>query len=139
LVNKQGDKREVALLAEGIRKIATLFHLIANGSLEPGASLFWDEPDSNMNPKLVKIIAGVLWNLVNEGIQVIIATHSLFLLRELEILSNQQPYANLSSQVFALSNSDNGVTISQGNAPEDVDTLVLLDEELEQSDRFMAL
>lgn len=138
LVNKQGNKREVALLAEGIRKIATLFHLIANGSLEQGASLFWDEPDANMNPKLVKIMAKVLWNLVNEGIQVIVATHSLFLLRELEILSNQQPFADLTTQVFALSSTANNVVVSQGKTANDVDSLVLLDEELAQSDRYMA-
>jgi hypothetical protein len=139
VISNDGKKREASLLAEGIRKIATLYHLINNGSLEKGATLFWDEPDSNINPKLVKIVAEVLLNLVAAGIQVVIATHSLFLLREFEILSHDARFSKLSNQFFALSSSNSGVNVQQGDTVDDVDPLILLDESLMQSDRFMAV
>ena len=64
------------------------------------------------------------------------ATHSLFLLRELEILLNNE-FAAAEQQYFALRPSDDGVDISQADDLEDMDPLLLLDENLEQSDRFV--
>ena len=44
---------EFNLVAEGLRKIALLWQLIKNGTLEKGAVLFWDEPEANINPKFI--------------------------------------------------------------------------------------
>ena len=51
LSGEQGEI-EFTLLAEGHRKLGLLWLLIRNGSLKPGAVLFWDEPETNLNPKL---------------------------------------------------------------------------------------
>jgi len=66
-----------------------------------------------------------------------VATHSLFLLRELEILLKQDEFAAVEQQYFALRPGDNGVDVSQADDLEDVNPLLLLDEDLEQSDRFL--
>lgn len=134
---KGKQRQEVTLLAEGLRKLATLMRLLENGSLQVGGTLFWDEPETNLNPRLIKLIARVICHLSKQGIQVIIATHSLFLLRELEILARSKEFAAIDKRFFALKPGANGVEVEQGSAVEDLDTLVLLDEELEQSDRFM--
>jgi wobble nucleotide-excising tRNase len=94
---------EMHLVAEGFRKIAMLSRLIATGSLLDSGYLFWDEPDSNLNPKLIKRIAISILELCNNGIQVFIATHSLFLLRELEILLQSQKKKRLKTRFFGLS------------------------------------
>ncbi len=134
----KGKKRlEVTLLAEGLRKLATLMQLLANGSLAEGDTLFWDEPESNLNPKLIKLVAEVVLHLCANGIQVIIATHSLFLLRELEVLSEQKAFKAVPQRYFSLCASDKGVEVEQGDSIEDIQTLVLLDEELNQSQRYM--
>lgn len=39
-------KLEFNLVAEGLRKIALLWQLIKNGTLEKGSVLFWDEPEA---------------------------------------------------------------------------------------------
>lgn len=129
--------QEITLLAEGLRKLATLMRLLENGSLQVGGTLFWDEPETNLNPRLIKLIARVICHLSKQGIQVIIATHSLFLLRELEILTRSKEFAGIDKRFFALKPTSSGVEIEQGSAVEDLETLVLLDEELKQSDRFM--
>lgn len=131
-------KMEMSLVAEGFRKLAMVARLISTGSLLDKGYLFWDEPEANLNPRLVKLIAQVILHLCQNGIQVFIATHSLFLLRELEILSHEKAYKSIPQRFFALIPGDDGVKVEQGNAVEDLRSLVILDEELAQSDRFMA-
>ncbi|WP_204369100.1 AAA family ATPase [Methylocucumis oryzae] len=87
LITPGAKQREITLVAEGVRKIATLIHLLENGSLEVGDTLFWDEPESNLNPKLIKDVAVALLLLCQNGIQVIVGTHSYFLLKEFDLLS----------------------------------------------------
>lgn len=129
---------EMPLVAEGLRKLAMLVRLIATGSLFEGGYLFWDEPETNLNPKLVKLIAKVILHLCSEGIQVFIATHSLFLLKELEILSMTKEFKNIDKRFFALSKTDGPVSIKQGQSIDKVGPLVMLDEELEQSGRYLS-
>jgi predicted ATPase len=124
---------EITIIAEGIRKIALLSYLISNDSLDKDSILFWDEPESNLNPRLIKRIAKTLLELSSYGVQLFIATHSLFLLKELEILKTKQ--SNM--KYFSLSMQDDYIEVIQGNTIEDLEELVSLDEELEQSERFM--
>lgn len=132
-------KMEISLVAEGLRKLAMLSRLIATGALLGKGSLFWDEPETNLNPKLIKIIAKVILQLSLQGIQVFIATHSLFLLRELEILSNQTEFSSVKQRYFGLYRDESGVCIEQANEISDIRVLTLLDEELHQSDRFLEM
>ena len=84
LRNKQGNL-EFSLLAEGIRKLALLWLLIQNGTLQNGAVLFWDEPETNLNPKLFGVLMGILLELQRTGVQVFLATHDYVILKELDI------------------------------------------------------
>ena len=128
---------EMPLVAEGLRKLAMIARLISTGSLLDKGYLFWDEPETNLNPKLIRLVATVIYHLCIQGIQVFVATHSLFLLRELEIIAAKNEFKDLKHRFFALKPSDDGVVVEQGNSVEDLHTLALLDEELAQSDRFM--
>jgi predicted ATPase len=128
---------EMHLVAEGIRKLAMLARLISTGSLLDKGYLFWDEPETNLNPRLIRLVAPVILHLCKNGIQVFVATHSLFLLRELEMLSRSIEFSSVRQKFFALVSKDEGVSVEQGASVDDLSTLVLLDEELAQSDRFM--
>jgi len=68
-----------------LRKIALLWQLIKNGTLEKGAILFWDEPEANVNPRNIPAIANLLMNLQQDGVQVFIATHDYFLAKYLSV------------------------------------------------------
>lgn len=76
---------DINLEAEGLRKIAALLQLIANGTIESGSCLFWDEPEANLNPKLVVTIKEFLVGLARAGVQVFLATHDYLLCRELSL------------------------------------------------------
>ena len=130
-------KMEMPLVAEGLRKLAMIARLISTGTLLDKGYLFWDEPETNLNPCLIRLVAEVIYHLCQHGIQVFLATHSLFLLRELEILSSNDNFSNVQSNFFALRPTDDGVEVEQGDSVDALQTLTLLDEELAQSDRFM--
>lgn len=138
LVSSGSKSKEITLIAEGIRKIATLLYLLENGSLEVGDTLFWDEPESNLNPKLIKDLAVAILSLCKNGIQVVIGTHSLFLLREIEVLTSQKQFKDIPQRYFALGKAGDTVTVEQGDSVDDINPFVMLDEALAQSDRFMA-
>src|SRR5271170_7004134 len=123
---------EMHLVAEGLRKLATVARLIANGSLLDKGYLFWDEPEANLNPKVIKTLAKTILQVSQSGIQVFIATHSLFLLRELHILQ-QNGFSGLKAQCFGLHLREYGaVQIEQGPTMDDVGDISALDEELAQ-------
>ncbi|MCE2487800.1 MAG: ATP-binding protein [Desulfurellaceae bacterium] len=84
LRNKQGNL-EFTLLAEGMRKLGLLWLLIQNGTLQNGSVLFWDEPETNLNPKLFGILIDILLELQRGCVQIFLATHDYFILKELDL------------------------------------------------------
>lgn len=80
------------MTAEGFRKIGVLQRLLSNGSLNPGTSgpLLWDEPESNLNPKLMKDLVHALLELARNGQQVILATHDYVLLKWFDLLMDKK-------------------------------------------------
>ena len=88
LSNEQGDL-EFTLLAEGLRKLGLLWLLIRNGTLAEGSVLFWDEPETNLNPKLYGVVIEVLLELQRLGVQVFLATHDYVILKELDLQAKE--------------------------------------------------
>jgi predicted ATP-dependent endonuclease of OLD family len=76
---------EFHLVAEGMRKLALLWLLIRNGTLDKGATLYWDEPEANLNPSLMPVVVEVLLALERIGVQIFIATHSYVIIKEFEL------------------------------------------------------
>jgi len=77
---QDNKKVEINLIAEGLRKIGMLSYLIANNSLNSNSILFWDEPESNMHPKLIDDIVQFFVILANRGMQIFISTHSPYII-----------------------------------------------------------
>jgi len=131
-------RMEMHLVAEGLRKLAMVARLIATGSLLDKGYLFWDEPESNLNPRIIKTVARTIMLLAGRGIQVFIGSHSLFLLRELHILQ-QEAGSRLDMRCFGLTlQTDGAVGVLQGRTMDEIGDIAVLDEELKQSDRYIA-
>ncbi len=84
LRTRQGNI-EFTLLAEGIRKLGLLWVLLRNGVLQNGSVLFWDEPETNLNPRLFGVVTEVLLELQRAGVQVFLATHDYVILKEIDL------------------------------------------------------
>jgi predicted ATPase len=78
---------EAHLLSEGWRKLAALAQLIVNGTLTKNGFLFWDEPEANLNPKMVVQLSDSLLRLANQGIQVFVVSHDYLLTTRLSLAS----------------------------------------------------
>lgn len=68
-----------------MRKLGLLWLLIQNGTLLEGAVLFWDEPEANLNPRLLKTLIDILLELQRLGVQVFLATHNYVILKEIDL------------------------------------------------------
>jgi energy-coupling factor transporter ATP-binding protein EcfA2 len=131
-----GGNLEMPLVAEGVRKLATIAYLVLNGTLRQRGILIFDEPETNLNPKLIVTMAQALVRLAEGGVQVIISTHSLFLLRQLRI---ELAKVKTDARYLALSRTDTGIHVDSGDDVEDVEPLTVLEAELLQTDAYMAL
>jgi len=78
-------------IAEGFRKVGILARLLETGAIQPGSSgtLLWDEPEVNLNPKLLQILVEILLELSRNGQQIILATHDYVLLKWLDLLMDK--------------------------------------------------
>lgn len=88
-MRKGQSSQEFNLVAEGIRKMALLWQLVKNGTLEKGSILFWDEPEANINPGYLSIIVELLLELESSGVQIFLATHDYILAKYFEVRKNE--------------------------------------------------
>jgi predicted ATPase len=119
------------LVAEGVRKIATLARLAENGWLAAGTTLFWDEPEVNLNPILMDDVFGALLAMARNGVQVFLATHSYVILKELDL----QAQPTDSVRYFGFERTEDGTTV---NATDDFTLLApnsILDQYISLYDR----
>ncbi len=122
---------EADLAAEGFRKIASLMHLIANGSLMKDGVLFWDEPEANLNPRLIKIVADFLLRLAASGVQVFVATHDYLLTNELSLNAEYHTTAAGEAPIrfFAFSRGESGgVEVQSGGTLAELDRNPIMEE-----------
>jgi hypothetical protein len=122
---------EAHLVAEGFRKIASVMYLISNGSLMKNGVLLWDEPEANLNPRLIKTIADFLLRLAAAGIQIFIATHDYLLTNELSLHSEYRTdeAQRADIQFFGFSRERNGpVEVQCGSTLADLDRNPIMEE-----------
>ena len=92
---ENGGEFEMGLVSEGYRKLATITYLIRNGCLNANSVLFWDEPETNMNPGMIRPLVDAMMQLAKLKVQIFITTHDYFL----------QQYLNM-YMAFPESNTD---------------------------------
>ncbi len=108
----QDGRLPMTLVAEGIRKVATLLRLARSGWLEPGATLFWDEPEVNLNPVVMRTLVAAILAVARSGVQVFLATHSYTILREIDVQARRADQFRF----FALAVGQQGVTVQTADS-----------------------
>lgn len=136
----EGDL-DVHLVAEGYRKIATLYYLLKNGSLTKESILFWDEPEANLNPKLIAQVVKILDSLASAGMQIFVATHDYLLSHEFSLLAEYPSDKNTDIRFFALHRSDrvSGVRVESGETLAEIEHNSILEEFAAHYDRESSL
>ncbi len=120
---------EASLAAEGIKKLAQMMYLIKNGSLTKETILFWDEPEVNLNPKYIKIVAKFLQTLAKNGVQIFVATHDYLLAH---LLSLDAEYSEETAappmKFFSFYKGEDGTEIEAADTIAGLQHNALLDE-----------
>ena len=142
LMRHAQEPLELNLIAEGFKRIGTLGLLLGNGAVHAGTTLFWDEPEMNINTSHLPLLVNIMMALGRAGVQVVLTTHSLFLLRELTIQLAAQENRGVSRRFTGLqleARGREGVRVSAGESMNDLDYIDSLNAEMEQADRYLGM
>lgn len=86
--NKKNQKFSIGATSEGVKKIAIMDRLLANGYLNANSIIFIDEIESALHPKAVCQFLDMIDNIANEmGLQVFITSHSYFVIKKLLLIA----------------------------------------------------
>ncbi len=131
IVFNNDNSRIVAapLAAEGIKKLGQMIYLIRNGSLTKETILFWDEPEVNLNPKYIRLVADFLMTLARQGVQIFVATHDYLLTHYLSSHTEYQEVTQAPAmRFFSFYKTENGTKIETADTIAGIQNNVLLDE-----------
>ena len=117
LTGRQG-KLEFTLLAEGLRKLGLLWLLIQNGTLTEGSILFWEEPETNLNPKLFPAVVKILIELQREGVQIFVTTHDYLILKQFDLQTRNDD--RIQYHALYMDSESGNLTCSSTNSYRDI-------------------
>lgn len=83
---QDGHKIPLALTAMGISNIGLIELLIRNNIIRRGSFLIIDEPEAHLHPKWQVVLMDVLYKIARAGANVIVATHSIDMVKKVELL-----------------------------------------------------
>lgn len=89
LFKKGNQQFAMQQTAEGIKKIGILTTLITNRQLGKGTVLFMDEPETALHPDAIRQIVEMLVAMSRAGVQIFIASHSYFVIKQLAICAKR--------------------------------------------------
>lgn len=128
---QQGDSEtEAHLLAEGLRKIACLAYLVANGALTRDSVVFLDEPEASLNPRLVAQLVLFVHALARAGVQVFLASHDFLLIHRLSQRAEHHQEPAVPTRFFSLYRPEPGAPVEVEAAATllDIEHNAILDE-----------
>ena len=102
---------DFAIEAEGFKKLGLIYRLIETGYLKKGGVLIWDEPESNLSPKLIPVLVDIVLALEQAGVQMFFATHDYNFMKYFSIKRKE------SNEIafFSLYQTKNGVACERGD------------------------
>lgn len=77
--------------AAGVANVGFLAMLIERKVIDHGTMLFIDEPEAHLHPAWQVVVAKALFQLAREGVRVVLATHSVDILKWLEVHLQENP------------------------------------------------
>lgn len=86
--NNKNQKFSIGATSEGVKKIAIMDRLLANGYLNANSIIFIDEIESALHPQAVCKFLDMIDSIANDmGLQVFITSHSYFVIKKLLLIA----------------------------------------------------
>lgn len=89
VLNYKGVKVPFSCEAEGIKKFGLLWQLLMAEIITKETILIWDEPEANINPKLIPDLVEIILELSRQGVQIFLSTHDYIFAKYLEVKMNE--------------------------------------------------
>ena len=86
-----GGNYALSMTATGVVNLGILALLIEKKLVDKGTFLFIDEPESNLHPAWQVEMVRALFDLARGGVKVVIATHSVDIVKYLEVHAKEHP------------------------------------------------
>jgi len=126
ILKNDGQKVSFSVEAEGMKKIGLLWKLLMTGNIKEDTILLWDEPEANINPKLIPLLAKIILELGRNGVQIFLATHDYFLPKYIEVQSSDADKVAF----HALYTTDHGVKCETDTKFAFLDENAIIDEKI---------
>ena len=137
-VFKKGKNEfSMAMTSEGVKKIGILTTLIRNRQINDTSLLFMDEPETTLHPEAIRELMGMLMLMAKSGVQVFLASHSYFVLKQLHLSARKE---NINVGCYALTRERNQpIRYDYFNLREDLPDNAISDEAIRMSDEEVRL
>ncbi len=80
-----GNTIDKNLISFGMTNLGMIQALLKNNVISEGSFVFFDEPETNLHPAWQVLLTKVLIKLAENGVNVVMATHSLDMIKALEV------------------------------------------------------
>ena len=84
-VDNSGKNIDKNLISFGMTNLGMIQALLKNNVISKGSFVFFDEPETNLHPTWQVLLTKVLIELAENGVNVVMATHSLDMIKALEV------------------------------------------------------
>ncbi|MCT7529605.1 AAA family ATPase [Aliarcobacter cryaerophilus] len=92
-LDEKNNSMPLSLTAMGITNIGLIDLLLRNNIINRGSFLIMDEPEAHLHPKWQVALIEILYKLAQAGANIIIATHSIDMIKAVELLIKQDEKA----------------------------------------------
>lgn len=93
IFQEQKTIHPIAITALGVANLGMLAMLLKKNLIDPGTFLFIDEPEAHLHPAWQVVFIRALYQLAKADINIIIATHSVDIIKYIEVLTKDDPQA----------------------------------------------
>jgi predicted ATP-dependent endonuclease of OLD family len=125
---QDNNKIYAPLMADGIKKFATLKYLMDNNSINSNSILFIDEPEVHLNPILISKYVELIIALAERGIQIFLSSHDYLFTYLLSLHAEYKKDSNCTIKYLSLVESTDGTKIDSGNVIADLKSNAIVEE-----------
>jgi len=94
IYKSSGRNIPISLTAMGVSSFAIIYLLIKSNTLRKGSYLIIDEPEVHLHPDWQVLLMEILYELAQQGVHVVIASHSIEIVKYLEVFLKEKEDAN---------------------------------------------
>ncbi|GIA79509.1 ABC transporter ATP-binding protein [Vibrio cholerae] len=120
IFNQNQQSININLTATGIANLGLIALLLKRNVISKGSYIFVDEPEVNLHPAWQKVMVQTLYKLSMSGINVVIASHSIDMMKYIENIIDGLDFKIVDDHFAINQLSNEGISLNDGAHPSTV-------------------